>query len=212
MHSVRDNFKQQDLEAAIAAFAYRQPSSLLDHRRDCCLIAKEWFLAMDRGLRRNGSVTEVPGWLREHFEWGPARWPLHWCEAIQRDVLDCGGLAAFARESFKAQGVIALPTHLIRLYSEEDAAHWKAEWQNKGYSADWICGAYIYHEAAGVVQGKTIQVWEPTENLWLDPELRLGYTGTVAIRVIAMSPKLPHILEWGRYHLLVNSWKSILDC
>jgi hypothetical protein len=130
---------------------------------------------------------------------------------MQSDVLDCGGFAALARESFKAQGVVALPTQLIRLYSDEGSAQWKAGWENKGHPADWIYGACIYHEAVAIVQGKTVQVWDPVENFWIDPELCPGYAGTVAIRVIATLPELPCVLEWGRYHILVDSWRSILD-
>jgi hypothetical protein len=209
MYSVKDEFKEQALKTAMDVFAHRQPSSILDHGRGCCLIGKEWFLAMDRGL--NGNSTEPPKWLRERFAWGPSRWPLYWCEAVQRDILDCGGLAALAREGFMARGIVALATQLIRFHSPEDSGQWHVRWSNEGLAADWIHGQFIYHEAVAVVKKKTIQLWDPSENFWIDPELQLGYTGTVAIRIISASLEVPSILQWGEYQLLVNSWKSIFD-
>lgn len=211
MYSVEGEFEQRELKVAIAAFTHRQPSPLLSHAADCCLIAKEWFLAMDRGLRVGDSEREPPRWLREYFEWGPSRWPLYWCEATQRDVLDCGGLAALARESFIARGIPALPTQLIRLHSKEDSSQWEAVWSKEGLRADWIHEPYIYHEAVAVVRRETLHVWDPSGSFWIDPELRLGYTCTVAIRVISTSSEVPNSFLWGRYHLFANSWKSVLD-
>ncbi len=213
MYSARDNSKQQDIEDAIVEFTCRQPSSFLyHHARDCCLVAKEWFLAMDKELRRGDSETEAPGWIREHFRWGPSQWPLNWCEVVQRSVLDCGGLAILARESFTARGIVVLPAQVIRLHSQEDCEQWKIGWQNKGCPADWIHTPYVYHEAVAVVRGESVQLWDPSENSWIEPDLQPGYASTVAIRVIATASGSNRVLVWGKYRLLINSWKSATGC
>lgn len=208
MHSARDDCT---LKAAMAAFANKQPTLLLDHGRDCCVSAREWFLAMDKSSRRNSTGLETPVWLREQFEWGPSRWPLYWCEAMQRESLDCGVLAALARASFEGQVIVALPAQLVQLLAENDCKQWKTRWENENCSVDWICGSYVYHEVVAVVWGDNIRIWNPTKSSWVDPELRLAYASTVAVCVRTVRPESPRVFEWGDLCVPVNSWLSILD-
>lgn len=198
----------QSLDAAIAAFNHKMPTTIHDHGRECCLCAKEWLLAMDRSFRRSQGQIEPPIWLREHFKWGPSPSVLYWCELVQRASLDDSMLAALNRECFRARGVAALPAQMINYYSEQEIEQWATKWANEVCHTDWIHGSYTYSEAAAVIRGETIQIWNPRENFWFDPELQFAYAKTVAMRIVATSTGLPSVLQWGKYCLTLNSWQS----
>ena len=69
------------------------PSHISSHRGgDCCSLALSWL----RGMAASHADDRTGRWVRDHGQWGPSRWPLHWCEAAREEVLDCGALAALA--------------------------------------------------------------------------------------------------------------------
>jgi len=199
----------EDLVAALAAFDAKKPTVLLDHGRNCCKVARDWFGALDRSMRGSEDGTGAPAWLRMRFEWGPSTWPTYWCEAIERRVSDCGTLAALARESFCRRGVAAFPAQVVRLFSDSDRKQWERAWQKACCCTDWIHGAYVYHEAVAVIRSGIVRVWDPTEVAWVEPELQACYAGVVAIRIIATSSQSTRELAWGRHRLTINTWAQL---
>ena len=60
------------------------PASYISHHgAPCCDIAREWITGMDFSQLNAGHPLTGPRWLRKHFKWGPSKWPMHWCEAVQ---------------------------------------------------------------------------------------------------------------------------------
>ncbi|MBT9141919.1 MAG: hypothetical protein DDT32_00650 [Syntrophomonadaceae bacterium] len=209
MYSDKDSLIDQDVDKAIAAFSDKYPTSLLHHRSDCCKIAKEWFVAMDRSFWGVNGPTGAPVWLNQYFEWGASEWGLHWCEAVGRTTLDCGALSALATESFRARGLDTVPVQLIRLHSKAEAEHWKIQWMKQSCPIDWIHGLYAYHEVVAIHQENRIRIWDPTISSWIDPGFQRVYGGTVGIRITVRSHHLPNVLSWGAYRLPINAWQTV---
>lgn len=205
MNSV-DRKVRIDVSRAIDEWAARPPSQILDHGRKCCLLAKQWLRAMDSSFvvasRRSG-----PKWIRSRFEWGPSRWPIYWCEAIESKVLDCGALAAVARQVFSFRGLPCLPVQLIEHFPPSSISQWRARWMRDDAATDWIIDNMTYHEACGVVlTDSQIRVWDPTSGWWTRAEQRMGYGATLALRVCPLDRNLPGCLLWGSHELEPNSW------
>lgn len=200
----------QNMKEAIAAFAHKQPTSLLHHQEGrCCALATKWLFAMDRALTPNDAVAAPPFWLRESFQWGPCTWPLHWCQAIEMESLDCGTLSALARESLKARGIPALPAQVIQTYTWRDVSHWKSRWSAAHCPTDWIHDTYVYHETVAMINKGKLRIWDPTRHYWLDPALKPGYGRVVAVRIVATESVYPGAVGWGGYSLPFNSWYTI---
>jgi hypothetical protein len=84
------------------------PNSRISHHgAACCEIAHAWLLAFDFAQLNGGNRLAGPRWMREHSTWGPTAWPVHWCEAVDAKVVDCGVHAAMAHEAFTARGLTA---------------------------------------------------------------------------------------------------------
>ena len=163
-----------------APWAAFPPSTLSHHGAECCDTARAWFLAMDRSFW-NGQGG--PGWIALRFPWGPTRWPLHWCEAMERDELDCGAHSALALEAFRARGVPAVTVQLVQRQEPHHVAHWHERWSVGGGSPGWAQGSAGYHEACGVVRDGRIEVWDSTVNAWLSPAHVRGVRSVAAVRV-----------------------------
>lgn len=193
---------------AVEFWSHRLPSHLLWHEGDCCRIAKAWFRGMEYSLHGEQHAGSGPGWIRRHWRWGPTRWPLYWCEAIKLQALDCGALAALSREAFLLRDRDVTAVQLIQYFPADAALHWGALWASAGLSDRWAFGSHAYHEAAGVLQGSELAVWDATDNCWLSPHNVSGYGSTALIRVAA-SPGGPSIgthLRWAEHRIAVGEW------
>lgn len=199
----------EGVDEALIAFAQLGPSWLLDHRQHCCWTARDWFAAMDRALTRGNAKVKPPAWLGFHFQWGPARWPIYWCEAIRQKNLDCGGLAALARVSFDRQGVKVLPAQVVLHHERTDIDQWCAQWTKAGCSTTWIHDTHVYHEVVAVIMENSIRVWDPTESVWVDPILARLPGCVTAIRVVDPEAHPEGRLKWGEIELTPNSWVTI---
>ena len=84
---------------------YWHPSNISHHGKLCCEIAREWVTSTDFSSRAGGDIFAGPRWLRNTFTWGGSTYPIYWCEAVRKQNLDCGTLAALAHEVFTMRGV-----------------------------------------------------------------------------------------------------------
>jgi len=181
-------------------------SQLVHHFQDCCRTAKTWFLAVDKSLSPYGSPYSPPLWIRFRYEWGPSPWPLHWCDAVSSDKLDCGALADLSRHALAARGSTILPCQLIRRFNYDAISHWRRLWLKSGCSPDWAQDEYAYHEACALVIRDHVRIWDPTDSKWIEPYCK-GYGSTVAAKLVVMDNcKCPPELRWKTQKFPVNEW------
>ena len=188
----------------------RWPASTLSHHgRACCEIAREWMLATDVSQLGDAAALTGPRWVRQQYPWGPSPWPLHWCEAVERERLDCGAHAAIAHELFTVRGVKSLPAQFVQQYTEEDTRHWGRTWSEEQIAAGWIDGDLIYHEGCAVAAGgDEIKLWDASAGWWLDPRQTSGYGALVGVRIFDAGVG-PRTLKWGAHRLPVNVWTDL---
>ena len=187
-------------------------SCLSDHGGACCDIAREWVLAMDFAQLNGAPLSSGPRWLRAKYKWGPSPWPMHWCEAVRRKVIDCGAHAVLAREAFAARGLVAFPAQLVQRYSQEATEQWRGSWTEEQASCHWLDGENIYHEVAAVLMGDgEVKVWDGSAGSWVDPRQPLGGYGSVlAVRIFA-DPQFvrPEGFAWGERRIEPNAWNQL---
>jgi len=194
---------QTAVAIALDRWRHRSPSSLSDHAGPCCTAARAWFGAM--ALSRPPCEGE-PVWVSRRHRWGPSPWPLFWCEAVTRETLDCGALAALALEAFRVRGVPVFHVQLVERVPAEWIAQWNAAWEASRCPADWIREELAYHEACGVLQGRQLSVWDPTDASWRKPDVT-GSAGIVAVRSLEPEGlRLPQTLIWSGLELKVGEW------
>jgi hypothetical protein len=107
---------------ASARWQHFPDQHLSHHGEACCDVAREWIVAMDFAQLNGGDRLSGPRWLRQKYEWGPSPWPMHWCELVERKVIDCGAHAALAHEAFTARGVTAFRAQFVQRYSADAQA------------------------------------------------------------------------------------------
>lgn len=180
-------------------------SALYHHGGPCCAVARTWFFAMDRSLW-NGHGA--PTWIRRRFEWGPSRWPLHWCEAMRASELDCGAFAALTVGAFRARGIDAAPVQWLQRVDLHHASHWRARWSRAGASPEWAAEGVVYHEACAVITGDRATVWNPSSNAWASPRTGGEIGSLIAIR-IGGAPGPGGRVRWGSLELPWGEWASI---
>jgi len=203
---MREN-TQENLDTALKAWQHTVPTEILHHNELCCTDAKAWFLAMDASETGSESLLQPPVWLAERYLWGPAKWPMRWCEVIRAKTLECGALAALTRVSYIRRGIRAVPVQIVKLESASTVTHWKKRWEEAGFSAEWIKGRYVFHETVGiVVDSRELRIWDPTENQWIDEDGQGTTRGVVALRVCADVLDWPRNLNWGEKTVDVNRW------
>lgn len=192
----------------VGASLLDQPvSQLADHKGHCCARARSWLLSLDRSLSLATGIWSTPTWLLERYEWGPAIWPISWCQLPTATELDCGALAALAREVFRSRGWEAVPVQMLQRFSENDARHWRRRWSQAGASTGWMNGDLAYHEAVGILRpARRLRVWDPTDGMWLEPAPPQSYGSTQAIRVITQPGDEIESLEWEGMMVEVNTW------
>lgn len=187
------------------------PNSHISHHGSaCCDIAREWLVAFDFAQLNGGDMLSGPRWIREHSTWGPSAWPIHWCEAVDAKVVDCGVHAALAHEVFLARGVPAFRAQFVQRYSADAAASWRKNWGNSGVSDHWIDGEAIYHEGNAVVVGDdAVKLWDGSAGWWINPRGAGGYGSLAAVRIEADGSAFPDGLRWGERCIVLNEWVDV---
>ncbi len=186
-------------------------SRLSHHGERCCELARQWVVAMDFAQLNGASPESGPRWLREKYKWGPSPWPMHWCEVVERDTIDCGAHAALANEVFRARGLTALPAQLVQRYSTEATTQWRGSWEAEEVSCHWLDGEHIYHEVTAVLSEKgELRIWDGSAASWSNPRQRGGYGSVVSIRVFAEEPpERSRVWRWGDERITPNLWHQI---
>jgi hypothetical protein len=198
-----------DTAAAIERWRDFPASSIVHHGRLCCHIAREWVFSTDYAQLNGEHPLTGPRWIRHKYKWGPSRWPLSWCEAVEKKQLDCGALAALAREVFTSRGVESYPAQLIQQYSEDSTRHWQKKWDEAEGSVHWLKEELIYHEGCAVlVRDNEIKLWDASAGWWVNPKQFGGYGGLLALRLHAPQTA-PADFKWGAHLITANQWQKI---
>ncbi|HSU14143.1 hypothetical protein [Longimicrobium sp.] len=185
-----------------APWAACNPSSLAHHGGNCCTAARAWFLAMDRSFWQGHGG---PGWIPRRWPWGPSRWPLHWCEAVRADELDCGAHAFMTREAFRARGVRAVPVQLVQRQERHHYLHWLGRWNGSGASPAWAGEGAAYHEACATIAGGRAEVWDASVGAWLSPEHVRGVRSIAAVR-IGGAEETGEVVTWRGVRVPLGVW------
>ena len=217
MYSAADNRLDLILEPEVAErpcpsarweqFPY---SCISHHGAECCDVAREWVMAYDFAQLNGADPSSGPRWLRARYTWGPSSWPIHWCEAVERDTLDCGALGCMAREIFAERGLVSFPAQFVQQYSADATSQWLSKWDEEKVSTHWIDEDVIYHEACALVSGEgELKLFDPSAGWWVNPrQAGGGYGGLLAVRVFEPEGR---IWSWGDYRLQGNSWTKIAE-
>ena len=195
--------ERSPLDELLEALELRPATQLASHPSACCVRARQWFSALSRSAHLH--QPGPPTWIRERWEWGPTRWPLHWCEAADLEAIDCGALAALARAAFEARGDRAFAVQLVERHDDDATENWQRVWHEHLGACDWIWGDLVYHEAVGVVAGESLRLWDPTDNRWVSGK-QTSETGSIAaVRI----PGLRDDISWDGITLGRRSWQRI---
>jgi len=197
-------------------------SWLSHHGTGCCEVARQWIVAMDFAQLNGGDRMSGPRWLRARYEWGPSPWPMHWCELVERKVIDCGAHSALAHEAFTARGVTAFRAQFIQRYSNDAQAQWRSRWGADQVSDHWLGDdAAIYHEGNAILAGEDeVKLWDSSAGCWLNPRHLNGYGSLAAVRLFAdrqwgggkayperlLQAASRRGLRWGEHRIKPNSW------
>ena len=186
-------------------------SSLSHHGQDCCEVALQWVIAMDFAQLNGGDRLSGPRWLRARYEWGPSAWPIHWCEVVERKIIDCGVHSALAHEVFSARGVTAFRAQLIQSYGVDAYAQWRSKWTSDEASDHWIAEDGIYHEGNAVlVTPDEVKLWDASAGCWLNPRQTRGYGSLAAVRLFADELVTDADgLRWGDHQIVPNRWQAV---
>jgi hypothetical protein len=205
-----DETEFADTQSAMRKWEHFPTSTISHHGAACCQIAREWIISTDYSQLNAGDPLTGPRWLRQKYTWGPSKWPIHWCEAVEQKTLDCGVLAALAQEVFAARGVRSYPAQFIQQYSEDATRQWAKRWDEDEASLHWIEDDMIYHEACAVeVRDEEIRLWDPSAGWWVNPRQVGGYGGLLAVRVFAPQDNAPRGFLWGTQRISPNRWQKI---
>ena len=165
---------------------------------------------MDHSQLNAGHPLTGPRWLRKKFKWGPSKWPMHWCEAVQEETLDCGALGALSHELYVARGVRSFPAQFILEFNDVSTRHWTETWGAAGSCAPWINEGLIYHEGCAVaVNGNEIKLWDATATWWVNPKQFGGYAGLLAVRIFENGAETPSVFTWGEHRIPANTWHKV---
>jgi hypothetical protein len=182
----------------------------MHHGKQCCSIAREWIFSTDYSQLNGEHPLTGPRWIRQKYTWGPSRWPISWCEAVEQKTLDCGALAAISHEVFTTRGVVSYPAQFIQQYSEDSTHHWRKKWDGKEVATHWIKEDLIYHEGCAVtVRDNEIRIWDSSAGWWVNPKQFGGYGGMLALRVFAPQIDLSSDFIWGSQRIIPNQWQKI---
>lgn len=196
--------------ATFARWADFPLSYLSHHGTDCCEIARSWLAAMDFAQLNGNDVLSGPRWLRKRYDWGPSRWPLHWCEALKADTIDCGAHAALAEVAFRSRGVTTYRVQIVQNYDNNAVNQWRQIWSCKGASDHWLSDGYIYHEGNAILTGDNeIKIWDGSAGCWINPHHISGYGSVLAVRVANENNVAPSALKWACHQILPGNWSEL---
>ena len=184
-------------------------SSLSHHGEACCDVAREWLLAMDFAQLNGGDLLSGPRWMRQKYKWGPTAWPIHWCDAVERDTLDCGAHAAIAHEAFRARGVTSYPAQFVQQYSPDATEQWQKKWSEDDVSCHWIDDGVIYHEGVALLTGEDeVKLWDASAGWWINPRQQPhGYGSLLAVRIHAEGQfGGGDGFRWGEHRIKPGAW------
>jgi hypothetical protein len=186
-------------------------SRLSEHSGRCCKIAREWTEAMDFAQLGGGALSSGPRWLRAKYKWGPSKWPMHWCEVVERETIDCGAHAALALTIFRARGLTAFAVQLVQEFDRNATSQWSGKWASEGVSCHWLDDLHIYHEATALlIESGEVKLWDASAGSWIDSRQRDGGYGSVtAIRIFAEGDHAEAQLHWGGRMLEPNVWNQL---
>ena len=203
--------EQAEIQSALAKFKPLSPTVIQSHPDGCCRDAKEWFKGQSRV---HHALGELPSpWLRARWHWGPLERPIHWCQIMERQVVDCGTLAALTLEGLKTVGRPALGVQLIQNYDINMVRDFEYLWRYQGGDY-WTAGTLVYHECVAVLdaQGSGIRVWDPTVETFSDGAPLFGHDSIAAIRVIRYDNDpvtCGPLLNWRGFRLTLNEWNLL---
>lgn len=191
-----------------------RPSQISHHGRPCCEIAREWVTATDYSELGGGSPLTGPRWLRQRFSWGASPFPIYWCEAVRKEMLDCGALAALAHEVFAVRGVKSFRVQLVQRFSRVATNQWSRSWSENGDAQlRWIDRDLIYHEGCAITSdGREIKVWDASAGWWVDPRgTGDGYGSLLAIRLTTTggAADANKKFNWGTHRIAANRWQKV---
>jgi hypothetical protein len=186
-------------------------SHLSHHGADCCEVARQWIVAMDFAQLNGGDRLSGPRWLRARYEWGPSSWPIHWCEVVERKVIDCGVHSALAHEAFTGRGVRAFRAQFLQRYGDDACAQWRGRWTSDEASDHWIGDEVIYHEGnALLVAPGEVKLWDSSAGCWLNPRQTKGYGSLAAVRLFVDGLAADEeALDWGGHRIHPNRWVAL---
>lgn len=192
-------------------WAVWQPSQISHHGKICCEVAREWLTATDFAELNGDHLSTGPRWLRQKFNWGASKFPIYWCEAVRKETLDCGALAAFSHEIFTARNVKCFHVQLVQKFSELSTKQWTESWSETGKQLAWIEDETIYHEGCAIeTNDRKIKVWDASAGWWIDPKPSKGYGSVLAIRVSGKDLPKNNNLHWGKNILKPFTWQEIV--
>ncbi len=187
-------------------------SAISHHGRACCDIAREWVVAMDYAMLNGGALSSGPRWIRARYKWGPSAWPIHWCEVVERKVIDCGAHAALAHEVFTARGETSFHAQFVQKYSADATSQWRSKWSEEDVSCHWLTDDIIYHEANALLVGDDeVKLWDGSAGWWVNPRQQgSGYGNLLAVRIFAEGQfGGGDGFLWGERRLKPNVWNQI---
>ncbi len=214
MYLVADNSLAEAPSAQPFSFAQWAdfPVSYLSHHgEDCCETARLWFRAMDFAQLNGGDTMSGPRWIRQRYDWGPSRWPLHWCEALKVKVIDCGAHSALAHDAFEARGLTSFRAQFVQSYGSRAVDQWRTRWSLDEASDHWLGDGFIYHEGNAVLMGPDeVKLWDGSAGCWLNPGHVSGYGSILAVRIsMEISRSNPSAVQWGSHRLIMNEWTDL---
>jgi hypothetical protein len=188
-------------------------SAISHHGRSCCEVARQWVSAMDFAMLNGGDLASGPRWLRERYKWGPSPWPMHWCELVERQTIDCGAHAALAHEVFTARGRTSFHAQFVQKYSEDATSQWRGKWAEEDVSCHWLDGDTIYHEATALLVGEDeVKLWDASAGWWVNARQQgAGYGNLLAVRIFAPGHEGAgggDGFRWGERRLKPQVWNQ----
>ena len=204
--------REDSLPLASERWQHFPYSCLSHHGAACCEVAREWIIANDFAQLNGGDLKTGPRWLRQKYEWGPSPWPMHWCEAVERDVIDCGTHAALAHEAFTARGVTAFRAQFVQRYDADATAQWRKKWGDEQVSDHWLTDDAIYHEGNALLVGEDeVKLWDASAGWWINArQAGGGYGSLAAVRIFADGQwGGGDGFRWGEHRIKPNEWHQL---
>jgi hypothetical protein len=137
---------------------------------------------------------------------------MHWCEVVERKIIDCGAHAALAQEAFTARGVTAFRAQFVQRYSEDAESQWRTKWGAEKVSDHWIGDDVIYHEGNALLVGEDeVKLWDASAGWWINArQSGGGYGSLVAVRIFADGQwGGGDGFRWGERRIQPNQWVQV---